>query len=458
MPVHRINTPAGRAFRPAGRLALLLLCTMLSGCAGGGMPGVAMFGGARAADPAASAAGSGEIARAGDDAEDRGETRSALIDELVSRRSVLPASGPYAQVAEAVLTANKGPAAAELRVARLKAEAKSKNWLPSIGPSVDLTSLGTLAASILVEQVIFDNGKRKAERAFAAADVEIAAVSLSEEMNKRVFEGLTFYITAQRAAEQAGLAERSVGRMAEYGRIMGLRVEGGISDLSEDRVISQKIAEMRSVAAADREAALTAQTELAAMVSQPLSGLKGLSTPAPSLAEVTPLAVIRARGEGRRLVAEAKIQRAGLLPGLKASATIAEGGIISGLRASAESAFGFGTGASLEALKATEEVAAQRSASAGDDSQRRIVALERKIAALASREAEEAAVLRQTSANLKMFTEQYKLGRRPLMELVGMYETFARLERDHAALKYDRALLQLQIAQMRGQLVDGERM
>lgn len=443
--------------RPAALVALLTLCALVSGC-GDGRPGVAMSGGAHPADPAATASGSGEMARAGADAEGRGETRSALIDDLGARRSVLPVSGPYAEVAEAVLTANKGPAAAELRVARLKAEAKSKNWLPSIGPSIDLTSLGALAASILVEQVVFDNGKRRAERSFAAADVEIAAVSLSEEMNERVFEGLTFYITAQRATEQAALAERSVARMAEYGRIMGLRVEGGLADLSEDRVIRQKIAEMTAVASADREAALTAQVELAAMVSQPLSGLKGLSTPGPSDATVTPLSVIRARGEGRRLVAEARMQRAGLLPGLKASATIAEGGIVSGLRASAESAFGFGTAASLAALKATEELAAQRSASAGDDSRRRIVALERKIAALATRESDEAMVLRQTSANLKMFSEQYELGRRPLMELVGMYETFARLEREHAARKYDRALLQLQIAQLRGQLVDGGRM
>jgi len=413
-----------------------------------------MFGGAQPTDLAAT----GEIGRASDAAEARGETRSALIDGLVARRSVLPVSGPYGQVADAVLTANKGPAAAELRVARLKAEAKSKNWLPTIGPSIDLTSLASLAASILVEQVLFDNGKRKAERVFAAADVEVAAVSLAQEMNKRVYEGLSYYINSQRSREQAALAERAVGRMAEYGRIMGVRVSGGISDLSEDRVIRQKIAEMRAVSSADREAAMTAQAELAAMVDQPLSNLKGLSTLQPDPPAATPLAVLKAEGEGRRLVADAKMQRAGLLPGLKASANITKGGVVSGLRASAESAFGFGTAANLEALQATEELATQRSAGTADDSQRQIVALERKITTLAARETEEAAVLRQTSANLKMFTEQYKMGRRPLMELVGMYETYARLERDQAALKYDRALLRLQIAQLRGQLVDGRQM
>ena len=152
-----------------------------------------MFGGSRPSDPVGMA---GEMGQSANAAAARGEARSVVIDDLITRKSVLSPVSPYAQVAEAVLTANKGPAAAELRVARLKAEAKSKNWLPRIGPSVDLTSLGKVVASLLVEQVLFDNGKRKAEREFAAADVELAAVSLSTEMNTRVQEGLVHYVTA----------------------------------------------------------------------------------------------------------------------------------------------------------------------------------------------------------------------------------------------------------------------
>jgi outer membrane protein, adhesin transport system len=434
------------ADRGASRLvtAMGAVCAvaLLSGC----MTGAA---------PVAPAANVTEIALAAGDTADRGEQRSAIIDDLIARRSVLPANGPYAQVASAVLAANKGAAAADLRVARLKAEAKSKNWLPAIGPSLDLTSLGTLAASILVEQVIFDNGKRRAERAFAAADVEIAAVGLSDEMNARVYEGLGFYITAQRAQAQAAVSAKGVTRMQDYGRIMGLRVTGGLSDRSEERVILQKIAEMQAASSADNEAAVSALAELDAMTQLPLRGLSGIAALNAPSGPSEPLSVLKTRGEARRSVAEAKMARAGFLPGLTASGTLAKGGLTSGLNVSTENGIGFGTGASLKAIEASEQAAAQRTESARDEAQRQILGLERQIATLKSREVQGARVLAQTEANLEMFTQQYKFGRRPLMELVGMFETFAALERETVALKYDAALLDLQIVRLRGVLVDG---
>jgi adhesin transport system outer membrane protein len=100
---------------------------------------------------------------------------SNLIRDLQSRNSVLPAGGPFSVIAEQVLAASKGAAAAELRVAQLKAEAQSKNWLPQIGPTVSLSSLSGLVAGLALTQPLLDNGRRKAERDFAAADVEVAA-------------------------------------------------------------------------------------------------------------------------------------------------------------------------------------------------------------------------------------------------------------------------------------------
>ncbi|MDN5786761.1 TolC family protein [Pseudorhodobacter sp.] len=454
MPIRIRKTVRGGDKRPAAAAVTFAAILALSGCMNGNAPGVTMAGGS---DPTAIAA-STQLAGAAGDTVKRGEQRSAIIDDLRTRQSVLPGQGACGQIANGVLTANKGPAAAELRVSRLKAEAKSKNWLPSIGPVMDLTSLGALAASILVEQVLFDNGKRKAERAYAAADVEVAAVSLSEEMNKRVYEGLNYYVSAQRANEQARLAAAGVTRMQEYGRIMGVRVSGGLSDRSEERVIQQKISQMQAGEEADKETAATAMAELNVMVQVPVAGLSGLCSLSAPKGSSEPLAVLRASGEGRRTVAEAKMARAGLLPGLKASATAGKGGVSGGLRVSADNALGFGTGSSLAALEASQEVATQRTESARDDASRRIVALERQIANLQSQQGQGAGVLEQTASSLKMFTQQYKYGRRPLMELVGMFETYSALEREQASVPYDIALLQLQIGNIRGVLVDGTRM
>lgn len=383
---------------------------------------------------------------------------SPLITDLLARQTVLPAGGAYAQVADAVVANSAGAAEAELRVARLQAEAQSKNWLPQIGPQVTLTSLGGLAAGLLLEQALFDNGRRRAEREFAAADVEVAAVSLSTAMNQRVFDGLSYYVNAERARAQASVAEQAAGRLQAFAQIMQKRVAGGISDGSEQQVLNQQLAEMQATVAADRQAEATAMAELAALAGRPMQGVTGL-TDLPDLAAVAPepLSVVKARGEGARAIAQAKMQISGLRPGLSATAGLGGGGINPGVRLNG----GFlnpGTKDNIAALQQTGDVVDRQTAEAAETANRRLVALAAQKANLASRQAQGAEVLRQTDANLTLFTEQYKVGRRTLLELVGQYDAFARLQRDQASLRYDMALIDLEIARDRGVLVEGARL
>jgi len=95
-------------------------------------------------------------------------TQSEIISGLLNRRSVLP-SGPYAEVASGVLAANSRAAEADLRAAKLRSQARANNWLPTLGPTVSLTSLGDVVTGLVVDAVLFDNGKKKAERDYAAA-------------------------------------------------------------------------------------------------------------------------------------------------------------------------------------------------------------------------------------------------------------------------------------------------
>ena len=64
-------------------------------------------------------------------------------------------------------------------------------------------------------------------------------------------------------------------------------------------------------------------------------------------------------------------------------------------------------------------------------------------------------MLVQTMGNLDLFVEQYRAGRRSLVELVGQYDAAVRLERDQAALGYEIARREVEGAALRGQLVDG---
>lgn len=379
---------------------------------------------------------------------------STLIADLQARQSLLPTGGRYAAVAASVLQASAGASVAELRVARLREQARAKNWLPQIGPSVNLTSLSGLVTDLLLQQALFDNGARKAERAYAAADVEVAAVTLATEMNQRVYQGLTYYVRAEQARARAEVAIRAVERMEKFDAIVTERMEGGLSDRSEQQVIRQHLVEMQATLAGDREAETSALADLAALAAGSLAGLRGLDSLPSDGPQAEPLSVLRARSEGAQLVAEANMQRAGLLPGVRATASVGFTGIEPGVRLGG-GLLNTGMREQMAALEATGEVAGKRTAQAAEDAQRRIVMLEGQIATLRQREASGAEVLAQTAGNLDLFTEQYQVGRRTLLELVNQYRDHARLERDQAGLRHEMALLRLEIARDRGQLVDG---
>lgn len=427
------------------RLALFpALAVLLSGCLGGLQPpGLQAFGKGRAAEDA------GRMQAFANPGSTAG---FPLIDDLRARRSVVPPAGPFGQVAAAVLSGSSGATVAQLQMARLQKEAVDKNWLPQIGPVVTLDSLGAVAAQIVAEQALLDNGRRRAERAVAAADVEVAAVSLAEDRNDRVRQGLQLYLAAEQARAQAAVASRGVERMAAYQDMVQERVDGGLSDLSELQVVSQKRAEMQATYAGDMQMAERSMADLAALAGRPLAGLRGLD--ALGAGTAVPLAVLRAQGEGARKLAMAEADRAGSLPGLVATGSFEEGGFKPGLRLGGAT-FGFGTGAKLRALEATPDLVARQVADAEQTAQRRLTTLQGEIAELRLRQTQGAEVLRQTMANLDLFVERYKAGQASLLELVGQYDGAVRLERDQAALVYEIAEREVEMAALRGQLVDG---
>lgn len=383
---------------------------------------------------------------------------SPIIASLQARKSILPPNGPYGQLGAAIMAANSGAAAAELRMAQLKSEAKSKNWLPQLGPSVSLSSLSGMVASLTLSQPLIDNGRRKAERDFAAADVEVAAVTLSATMNQRVFEGLHYYVEAERARAQAAVSTAAMTRLSGFEKIMQTRVEGGISDMSEKNVISQRAAEMQATVAADQDSANTALGQLSAMVGRPVTGLSGLDDLPAITGGPVALSVLRQQGEGKRALAGAGMSRADMLPGLTASVEGTDAGVNKGLRLTGLGLLNPGASATMAAIGQTAQVVDAQNADAADVANRRLMTLAGEINTLASRQAQGARVLAQTESNLELFTEQYKVGRSSLLELVGQYDAYARLKRDQVSLRYEIALRQLEMARDLGLLVDGSQL
>lgn len=443
----------------------LSVAAVLSGCTGGSFDGAAL--GRELVDTTRNAVSTimpktqavaskpGEPALAGGAGGTGENASSAVIDGLLARQSVLPSGGPYGQVAGAVLATNSRAAEAELRAAKLRAQAASSNWLPTIGPNLSLTTLSDVVTGLVVDQVLFSNGRKKAERAFAKADVEVAATVLAEDTNARVYTALELYITAEEARAKARAANAVRGRMQDFAHVMQRRVQGGVSDRADLQVTRQKLAALESNAAADAQAATTAIAELNTMSLKPLGGVSGLSDIATPAASAKPLSVVKAEATRERSVAQATIDRAGFLPTLSARGNVTTDGSSAGINVGTENGIGFGTGASLKAIEAARESAGRQVAQADEDSARVLRRLEQQLIALQQQERDAGYLLAQANNNLELFDRQYRAGVRPVMEVVTVYETKLRVEREKIGYAYKAALVKLKIARELGVLVDG---
>jgi outer membrane protein, adhesin transport system len=388
---------------------------------------------------------------------------SPLLNDLMTRRSALPEGAALDHIADAVLVADTRAAAAALRSARLRARAQSRNWLPSIGPQVSLSSLGSVVAMLVVEQVLFDNGRKLAERDFAKADVEVAAVALVQDANARVFSALTLYLAALEAQDKSALSQAAARDMAHFEWIMAERVSGGISDPSDLQVLRQKLAEIRSVAQTEDEAARAALAELVAMGVPPQTltaleasrSLPPLMLPAPA---PVPLVVRLAEAEQARAEARARVERAGFLPSLTATGALGRGAPDPSLDVRTARPLGFGTGDDLRAIEAATEGERRKVAQSREEANRRLARLEQERIALARQAGEAAVLASRGKANLDLFQAQYDEGQRQVMDVVGLYEQFARQQQEAASLRYRAVRTELEIAAELGLLADGDRL
>lgn len=380
---------------------------------------------------------------------------SLIVADLQTRKSVLPAGSAFESVAGPVLAANSRAAESELRMARLRAEAQSKNWLPTIGPRISLSSLGDVLASMVIDAVIFDNGRKKAEREFARADVEVAAVNMAIDTNERVRTALGLYLKGQKARETAAHYAAALKDMGHFEYVMSERVKGGVSDMSDLNVIRHKLAKMKAEHAAAVESANAAVAELNAMSVKKLGEVQGLSDVRVGARDAQPLSVMLAEAEKERTVAGAKIDRAGFLPGLSAQATLTKTGVEGGAVLAPETGLGLGTAANLKALKVAEEVAGRHVNQATEEANRRLARHEAELSALSRQVGEASTLAGQAKANLDLFQSQYDAGQRQVMDVVGVYEGWVSQEEARIGLKYDMAAARLDMARELGLLADG---
>jgi adhesin transport system outer membrane protein len=301
--------------------------------------------------------------------------------------------------------------------------------------------------------VLFDNGKKKAERDFAAADVEYAAVNLSIDMNTRVHTALSLYNSGLLADEKSTLSQRALTRMREFERIVVGRVEGGVSDHADQRVVEAKIKDMLAAQTTSREAARTARAELAAMTGQQFDDLTGHRTLGVPNRSAGFLTVELAKADANRTVAQATIERAGLLPSLSASASVGtDGG--AGLDVGG-GGWGFGTADSIRAIEAVRETSGLKIDEADETARRTLSRLEQRLASYQRQEHQSRGLVADSRKTFELFQEQFEAGQRSVMDVANIYEQLVTREQAHLDAKYEIILIQLELARELGVLANG---
>ena len=445
-----VKSGTERSGRVTGLSAILALTFGLSACVQVDQAAVGRADGA----PGAGLAASEQAFTLDPEMEDG--TNSAIIEALLVRRSVLE-PGALRGVADAVMAANTRAAEADLRAALLRAEAQSYNWLPTLGPSVSLTSLGSVVANLVLNAALIDHGARRAERDFAKHDVEVTAVALAEDSNSRVMQALELYVAAEAARARADVTAQAMERMNHFAYIMRERVNAGISDRADLQVVTQKQDHLAADMASDRETAASAMRELQAMAAVPVTGLTGLSPLASPSLTAEALSVMRARAESARAVASARAAQAGLLPGVSLGGSVGTDGTDFAVNAGSDG-IGLGIGANMRAIEAEEQAAAARVGAEREAAERAIAALEGRLQSLRRQHAEAVRLARQATENYELFAEQQRAGQRGVTEVVGVFETKIRADRTAVGLRYDIVLAELSIAERLGLLVDGDKM
>jgi adhesin transport system outer membrane protein len=243
--------------------------------------------------------------------------------------------------------------------------------------------------------------------------------------------------------------------MHGFERIVIGRVQGGVSDRSDQRVVEAKLNDMRAAQSTAQEAAATARAELKAMTGQTFGANPGAldlgTIPEPD----TALDVLKARAEAERNIAQAEVDHAGLLPGLTASASVTDSGTSGGLNLGTSQPLGLGTGAQLRAIEASKDSAARQVDEARETARRSMSRLKQRLASFRRQEAEAAELARSSQVTFDLFKRQFDAGQRSVMDVISIYEQLVEREQAHIDAKYEVLLIQLEIASDYGVLADG---
>jgi len=358
---------------------------------------------------------------------------------------------------------------ASLEGQKLLGEGYNQNRLPQVSPTSSVDDDGDLIGRLIVEQVIFDNGRFKAGKKLLTADESRAFSDYLIEANEDIATGIDVYLRAVRLQRLLSASEKLALKYDDLHKIAIDRVSGGVGKRSESSLFEIRKLQTHAQSASVRAELQSAKTQL-----QTLTGKDSFSfvpqrfnfgpsreALAQDIFETAP-AILRVKADVESRLAELEQAKANRLPALSFRGSLGAGtGLGLGaddqvndarLGLSVSQPLYWGKNLNTEAILKNIEAEELRVKRAKRDAKVEMAALDQQINALDGQLPNQQTLIDLAEKRADNFKTDFRAGAATMVEAISLLETLKTLQTQYIDMEHERLSAELQFARILGVL------
>jgi len=347
---------------------------------------------------------------------------------------------------------------ASLEGQKLLGEGYNQNRLPQVSPTSSVDDDGDLIGRLIVEQVIFDNGRFKAGKKLLTADESRAFSDYLIEANEDIATGIDVYLRAVRLQRLLSASEKLALKYDDLHKIAIDRVSGGVGKRSESSLFEIRKLQTHAQSASVRAELQSAKTQL-----QTLTGKDSFSfvpqrfnfgpsreALAQDIFETAP-AILRVKADVESRLAELEQAKANRLPALSFRGSLGAGTGL-GLGADDQQPLYWGKNLNTEAILKNIEAEELRVKRAKRDAKVEMAALDQQINALDGQLPNQQTLIDLAEKRADNFKTDFRAGAATMVEAISLLETLKTLQTQYIDMEHERLSAELQFARILGVL------
>jgi|GEM_PF-3579949 len=373
----------------------------------------------------------------------------------------------YEAIARAIITQTPSASAASLEGQKLLGRAYNQNRLPQVSPTASVEDDGDVIGRLIIEQVIFDNGRFKAGKKLFTADEARVFGDYLIETNEDIAQGINVYLRAVRLQSLLSASEKLAVKYDDLHKIALDRVSGGVGKRSESSLFEIRKLQTHAQSDTIRAELKTTRAELQALtgndnfVLTPRRFNFGGSREAlaQEIFETTPT-ILRTQADVDARIAELEQAKADRLPSLSFRGSLGAGtGLGLGaddqvndarLGLSVSQPLYWGKNLNTEAILKNIEAEELRVKRVKRDAKVEMASHDQQIKALETQLPNQQTLVNLAEKRAENFKTDFRAGAATMVEAISLLETLKTLQTQYIDMEHDRLNNELQFARILG--------